>query len=148
VSIPIGKSLTLSLLGIFAAASVVELYVSIGLHNWATNISRSLGVQNPNIALTWDDWFLITVLVASVVGMTGLFLRARWGSIMSLIVFGSVSIWAMLLTVMPENLREALFSFWVDRWFAAILALLTLTAFRWLYVEQGRSDSNLQRRLA
>jgi hypothetical protein len=148
LNIRFAKSLLVLLLGAFAVASALELYVAISFNHWSATRSRRLGVHDPHVSRKWDDWFLLVILMSSIVGLMGMLLEAHWGRIASLFVFGSVSLWAVTLAAMPENLVETWFSFWVDRWFAVILALTAVCCFRWSLLNQNRPESMFDRRLA
>ena len=76
----------------------------------------------------------------AIVGAFGLFLRKRWGRVISMLAFGLFALLELTMAVFSPELAQSWFSFSETRWLAATGAVPFSTALGWLFSPPAKEE--------
>jgi hypothetical protein len=69
----------------------------------AAAIVRAFIVKAKNPAIAADEWFLIALSLTCGVAAIAFFARRRWAIGPGVVALGAISLWAIVMMVVPEN---------------------------------------------
>jgi hypothetical protein len=120
------------LLAVNGVASAGVVYLSIQIGGSVRGFVGAFGLKAGAPLLAWDDWYFVAISVTSLTAAVGTLLHKDWGKASGLIALAASGIWAVTMLIAPQSWFGVRFSFWVDRWAAALIMVLAFSSFMWL----------------